>query len=163
MDAITILAASVNEPLLRSIGLLLDDNIIYGLVIVALLLIGERRLGKITKVMLALALALLLATGLKNLIAEERPCAGQDWCPHDFAFPSLHATAAFTLMIAFLNKRSYPAYLAFALFVCFTRLNLGMHDFQDIAGALPVALISYYLVDILWRSGAVKGGKKDGF
>jgi membrane-associated phospholipid phosphatase len=163
MDAITALAASVNEPILRTVGLLLDDSLIYGFVLLALLFIGEMRWDKRAKVMLALALALLLATGLKYAIAEERPCAGQDWCPEDFAFPSLHATAAFALMIAFLNKRSYPFYFAFALFVCFTRLNLGVHDFQDIAGALPVSLVSYYLIDILWRSGIVKEGKTDGF
>ncbi len=162
MDAITALAASVNEPLLRSIGLLLDDTKVYGLVILALLLIGEQRPGKIGKVLLTLALAVLLGTCLKSFMADARPCAGQDGCPDDYAFPSLHATAAFTLMIAFLNKKSYPAYLAFALFVCFTRLNLGMHDFQDIAGALPVALVSYYLVDSVWRTAMAKEGKKHG-
>ena len=162
MDAITALAASVNVPILRTIGLLLDDSLTYGFGILILLFIGEMRWSKRTKVMLALALALILATGLKYAIAEERPCAGQDWCPGDYAFPSLHATAAFTLMIAFLNKRSYLFYFAFALFVCFTRLNLGMHDFQDIAGALPVSLLSYYLVDIVWNA-SVKEGKKDGF
>lgn len=163
MDAITALAASVDEPTLRSIGLLLDGSIIYGLVVLALLFIGEWRWGKRAKVVLALALALLLATGMKNIMAHERPCVGEEWCPEDYAFPSLHATVAFVLMTAFLNKRTYPLYLAFALFVCFTRLNLGVHSFQDVAGALPVALLSYYLVDILWKTGIVKGGKKDGF
>ncbi|MDD5171619.1 MAG: phosphatase PAP2 family protein [Candidatus ainarchaeum sp.] len=163
MDAITVLAASVNEPLLRTIGLILDDSLVYGFVILAFLFIGEMRWSKRLKVMLALALALLLATGLKYAMAEERPCAGQDWCPEDYALPSLHATAAFTLMIAFLNKRTYPLYLLFALFVCFTRLNLGVHYFQDIVGALPVALLSYYLVDIAWKSTRAKEAKKDGF
>jgi len=156
MDVITATAASVNEPLLRTIGLLLDDSMTYGLVLLGLLLVGEQRQGKLAKIMLTVALALLLAIGLKNTIADQRPCIGQEGCPDDFAFPSLHATTAFTLMIAFLNKRSYIVYFAFALFVCFTRLNLGMHDFQDIAGALPVAVLSYYAVDAVWR---IKEGK----
>jgi membrane-associated phospholipid phosphatase len=54
-------------------------------------------------------------------------------------------------MTGFLNKKSYPLFLLFALFVSFTRMNLGVHVFEDIAGALPVALISYYLIDIAWK------------
>lgn len=156
------MAVSVNAPLLRAVGLLLDDTMTYGLVLLGLLLLGEQRPGKLAKVILTVVLALLLAMGLKNIMADQRPCVGQEGCPDDFAFPSLHATAAFTLMIAFLNKRSYVFYFAFTLFVCFARMNLGMHDFEDIAGALPVAVLSYYAVDAIWRSGALKEVEKHG-
>jgi membrane-associated phospholipid phosphatase len=65
-------------------------------------------------------------------------------------------------MIAFLNRRSYPLYLLFALFVSFTRLNLGVHAFVDIAAALPIAAIGYYAVDMAWNAGKKKGGKTHG-
>jgi len=52
-------------------------------------------------------------------------------------------------MTAFIRKKLFPAYLLFALFVSFTRINLGVHLFWDIAAALPVALISYYITLIV--------------
>jgi membrane-associated phospholipid phosphatase len=151
MDSITAIAHGIDNPLLQLIGMALDSSAIYGILVLALIIIGENRDGKRKKIIASLAVALVLATALKYLMAHERPCAGEQWCPEDYSFPSLHATVAFALMIGFLNKGSFPYYLAFALFVSFTRLNLGVHTFLDIAGALPIALIAYYLTDIIWR------------
>ncbi|MCI0503531.1 phosphatase PAP2 family protein [Candidatus Micrarchaeota archaeon] len=151
MDSITAIAAGIQNPLLSAVGLALDSAAIYAILILALMLLGERRDGKRKKIIASLAVAFLLAGILKFAMAHERPCIGETWCPEDNSFPSMHAAIAFTLMIGFLNKRGYPLYLAFALFVSFTRLNLGVHVFLDIAGALPIALISYYLTDIIWQ------------
>jgi membrane-associated phospholipid phosphatase len=157
MDSITAAALSIQDPALTAAGMLLDGSAAYVLAVLALMLIGERRDEKRMKIIASLAVAFALGTALKYAMAHARPCAGEPWCPDDYSFPSMHATIAFALMTGFLNKRSYPLYLLFALFVCFTRLNLGVHVFLDIAGALPVALIAYYLTDIAWR----KGGKKE--
>ncbi len=151
MDSITAIAAGIQNPLLTLIGMGLDSSAIYAILVLALLVWGEARDDKRKKIAASLLLCGLLATGLKYALMHERPCVAEPWCPDDFAFPSLHAALAFTLMAGFLNKRSYPMYLAFALFVSFTRMNLGVHTFLDIAGALPVALMSYYLTDIFWR------------
>ncbi len=158
MDTITSIAVSVDNPLLRAIGLALDDSIIYAALVIALLLIGESRNEKRVKVLAALVLAFIAVNAIKYVIAEERPCAGFAWCPTDYAFPSTHATIAFTLMTGFLNKRSYALYLLFALFVSFTRMNIGVHTFLDIAGALPVALLCYYFTDIIWREREAMAG-----
>jgi membrane-associated phospholipid phosphatase len=152
MDAITSAAMAVRDPLLQSMGLFLDNSLAYAAVILILLFSGETRNPKRAKVLLCLALAILMVMGVKSVLAVERPCAGQAWCPDDYSFPSLHAVAAFALMTAFLDKKAFPAYFIFALFVCFTRLNLGVHTFRDIAGALPIALVSYYITDLLWKS-----------
>jgi membrane-associated phospholipid phosphatase len=151
MDTITALAYGIRSPTLDAAGLFLDNALIYAAVVFIFVFSGEDRSGKRIKIILSLTLAVLLSAGIKAFIAHERPCSGEGWCPDGYSLPSMHAAAAFTLMIGFLNKRSYPVYLLFALFVAFTRLNLGVHVFQDVAGALPVAMVSYYLADIGWR------------
>ena len=153
MDTITSLALSIDSPILKAVGAVLDNALAYGLMILALIFIGEKRDGKRSKIIISIILAVFLASAIKFAIARDRPCAGMEWCPESYSFPSMHAAVAFALMTGFLNKKSYPAYALFALFVCFTRINLGVHIFVDIAGALPVALISYYLTDMLYKEG----------
>ncbi|MFH1521126.1 MAG: phosphatase PAP2 family protein [Candidatus Micrarchaeota archaeon] len=151
MDAISILALSIEHPLLRAVDLFFDSAIVYIAIILTLIVISEKRNDKRRKIVLSLVVAFLIATTVKVMLAHERPCIGQLECPNDYSFPSLHATIAFTLMCGFLNKKSFSFFMFFALLIAFTRLNLGVHVFQDIAGALPVALISYYITDVFWK------------
>jgi membrane-associated phospholipid phosphatase len=167
MDAITAAALAVNDPLIRTIGMFLDNSMAYAAIIIILLFAGEERNTKRAKVLLCLALSIVIVMAVKDILAVDRPCAGSETCPKDHSFPSMHAVAAFALMTAFLDKKAFPVYLVFALFVCFTRLNLGVHTFRDISGALPIALISYYAIDMAWPriEPAVKqllGGAIDG-
>jgi len=152
MDALTAAAMAINSPALTSVSLLIDNGFIFVAVILALVLIAERRNGKRLKIIAALVLAVVAGFALKNIYAIHRPCSGTG-CPADYSFPSLHAVTAFTLMIAFLDKRSYPFFLFFALFVAFTRLHLGVHTFEDIAAAFPVAVLAYHIVDSRWKYG----------
>ena len=151
MDSITALALSVDNPLVHMAGMILDDTIIYVVIVMGLLLIGENRNDKRMKIIASLVVAALAVIAIKHTLQIERPCIGEDWCPDDYSFPSTHAAVGFALMAGFLNKRSYALYLLFALFVGFTRMNIGVHVFGDIAGALPIALIAYYVTDIFWR------------
>ena len=143
--SITEICQSLDFEILKSIGWLINDAIAYGLILIALLLIGEKRRDKRTQILFSLVLAVLAALVIKQWMAVERPCIGEDWCPSGYSFPSTHAVAAFTLMAGFIRSRNYPYYLLFAVFVAFTRLNLGVHFFQDIVAALPIALVSYYV------------------
>lgn len=156
MDAITAAALSIQNPALTAVGRLLDHDLLYMALVLAIALAAEWRNGKRLKIVFSLGVAFILGTALKQVVAEPRPCAGLAGCPADFAFPSLHALIAFTLMTGFLNKRSFALFLVFALFVSFTRLNIGVHSFIDIAGALPVALISYYIADLASKTDAGK-------
>ncbi len=149
VDAITTLAYSIQNPILHQIDLLIDKDVLFFLVVIALVLIGESKNEKRIKIFASLLLAVGAGYLIKHAIAEHRPCFGLDWCPQDYSFPSLHAVAAFTLMCGFISRRSFPLYLLFALFICFSRMNLGVHYFIDIAGALPVAMVSYYVTHIL--------------
>jgi len=163
VDLITGAALSVQNPMITQIALLVNNDLLYAALVFALVLIAEGRNSKRMKVLLSLVIAVGLGILVKTALAEQRPCAGEAWCPTGYSFPSLHATAAFTLMIAFLNKKSYPAFLLFALFIAFTRLNLGVHIFRDIAGALPLAVMAYYITGLAWplvekRAGRVLDG-----
>src|SRR4030042_5187581 len=108
MDSITAWALSVDNPALHIAGWFLDNAIAYGTVVLALLFIGERRDEKRMKIIASLLVTVLAVWAVKYAMAYERPCAGEDWCPTDYSFPSMHAAVAFTLMTGFLNKKSYP-------------------------------------------------------
>jgi membrane-associated phospholipid phosphatase len=162
MDTVTALAISIDSPLLRAVGEILANEFAYVAIIIALTVLGESRNDKRLKILVTFVAVMVLCAAIKQGLGHPRPCAGEDWCPTDYAFPSMHAAAAFTLMIAFLNRRSYPLYLLFALFVSFTRLNLGVHAFVDVAAALPIATIGYYAVDMAWNAGKKRGRETHG-
>ena len=151
MDSITALALSVDNPAITMAGMILDNSIVYAAILLGLLMIGEERNEKRMKILASLLVVAVAVTAIKYTVQTDRPCAGEEFCPDDYSFPSLHSATAFALMIGFLNKKSYPLFLLFALFVAFTRMNIEVHTFNDIAGALPIALISYYVTDIFWR------------
>jgi len=153
MDPITEFAFNINNELLAQASLLLNNNLVFTVLVIAIVLFAERRDSKRIKIFSALLIAFVFSIVLKSAFAVERPCAqlGLDYCPGDYSFPSMHATIAFTLMVAFLNKRSFWVFMLFALFVSFSRLVIAAHSFADIAAALPVALVSYYMIDVLWR------------
>jgi len=152
MDIITQLAYTLNSGWLATLNLLIDNDVIYLFILLAVVLLGERRPQKIAKIFFALILALLVGYAIKSAFAVERPCVSLalPYCPNDYSFPSLHALTAFVVMVAFLNKKSYWFYSLFALFISFTRLSLAVHSFHDIAGSLALALIIYHIVDIFW-------------
>lgn len=145
MVSVTQIAQSVDIGPVREIGLLLSDPLIYGALLIILVIAVERKKEKMMKIMFSLALATLLGMAAKEAFSYERPCAGEEWCPGGYSFPSTHAVTAFTLMAAFIRRKEYPLYLLFALFVGFSRMNIGVHLFQDIVAALPIALVAYYI------------------
>ncbi len=153
MDIITEFAFNIKNDILTSVSLLINDNTVFALFVLALLLITEKRNQKRLKVIIALVLVAALTFTIKMAMGIERPCVslGLPYCPDEPSFPSIHAAVAFTLMISFLDKKQFPLFVIFALFISFSRLNLAVHSFRDIAGALPIALIAYYIVDVLWR------------
>lgn len=153
MDPVTDYAFHLSNGPLTEASLILNNDIIFALLVIALVLIAEKRNPKRVKIFSAVLLAAIFSVALKSIFMVERPCSimDLDYCPADYALPSLHATVAFALMISFLNKRSYWVFVLFALFVSFSRLVLAVHTFRDIAAALPVALVSYYIVAVLWR------------
>ncbi|MBS3068228.1 phosphatase PAP2 family protein [Candidatus Micrarchaeota archaeon] len=160
-DYISLFISTVNNELLTNISKALDSDIIFGIALLTAMLIGERRREKIKKIIFAFVLAFIISAAAKEIFKINRPCINEFAridCPNSYAFPSTHAALSFTLAIAFLNKRSYPAYLLFAVFVSFTRIYLTVHSLVDVGGGIAVAGISYYITDLL-----IKNGEKQGF
>ena len=154
MDPITEFAFNLNNGLLTYASLIINNDLIFLLIITALVLLIEKRDGKRAKIFSAIILSAVFVVLIKSFMMAERPCVslGLEYCPESYSFPSMHATIAFTMMISFINKKSYWIFMIFALFVAFTRMVLAVHSFIDIAGALPVALITYYIIDVVGRS-----------
>ena len=146
--SITASIASIHNEWLTAVSMLLDNSAVFALAIIAIALLIERERKGRVRLAATLILTFILASALKNTLAVSRPCAtGGEFCPSSFSLPSMHASIAFALLFAFLDKKIFPLYLLFALFVAFTRLTLGVHTFEDVAAALPVAFISFYLSD----------------
>lgn len=154
VDQITIAIESLNFPIVTDVAVLLNGTLFFGVCLLALLAFFEPRNEKRLKVVRVMILAFILAISLKEIMKVPRPCTeipSKLICPEDYGFPSNHAAVAFALMIAFINKPTYPFFLAFAVFVSFTRVYLGMHSVDDVLAGLVVAPIAYQLVDLLWK------------
>ncbi|MBU0586094.1 phosphatase PAP2 family protein [Candidatus Micrarchaeota archaeon] len=153
MDILTLWISSINIQILTDIAAFLNSEVVLSLITAGLVLCGERRPEKLKKIFFAAVLVLILTMSLKFLFAIERPCAelnAKIVCPTDYSFPSGHTLLVFTVAIAFLNKRSFPFYLVFALFVAFTRIYLGVHTIEDVAGGIALAPFVYYITDQVW-------------
>ena len=151
MISITEVIQSVDIEMLKTMGWILNSSIIYGLLLGIIIVVAEKE--RRLRIFVAILLALVIGMAVKQVFAVERPCLGEDWCPLDYSFPSNHAVAAFTLMIAFLRRKAFPYFFLFALFIAFTRINIGVHTFQDIEAALPVAFVSYYITRTVIADG----------
>lgn len=153
MDGISIIISQLDVPALTAIASFLDHDIVIAAVTLLLVLVFERRKNKVGKVILAMALAVILGTAVKDLVHIDRPCVtvpAKIACPDSYSFPSGHTLLTFTVALAFLNKKEFPFYLAFAVFVAFTRIYLGVHSFEDVAGSMALAPFVYYLADSMW-------------
>lgn len=161
MDALTNWIAQLSNPFLTDVARLFANELVLVAIIIALIVWGEKRKEKVWKIVLAVFLAFLLSTALKLALRTERPCGllhskvECPWAefpnPWTYSFPSGHTLVAFTVALAFLNKREFPFYLAFALFVAFTRIYLGVHTFEDVAGSIALAPFVYYITDVIWK------------
>ena len=103
----------------------------------------------------AVALALVLGFAFQLLIQEARPCAtvpGRIPCPPGFSLPSIHSLLAFTLAISALGNRSFPLYLAFAAFVAFSRVYLGVHAPAEAFAGLALAFFACVATEMLWKA-----------
>lgn len=169
LDYITAYIAGLDNSLLTAVSVFIDNELAFGALMLLVLFAGERRPEKIKKIAIALLLAFVISYTAKGMFKIERPCLGAAEqkipCNDSYSFPSTHTAAAFTLALAFLNKRSYPAYLLFAIFVAFTRIYLLAHTFVDVSGGIIVAGVSYYLVDLKngnWLSQNKNGEEYEG-
>ena len=152
-DIITRSINGLNDPALTLIAQVIDSDFIFTLMVLGLLML-EKDGTKRKKVFVALLAAFLLTVALKSAFHIQRPCTellAKIPCPMGYAFPSAHAMVAFTLAVAFLYRPNYWAYLGFALIVAASRIYLGVHSLEDVAGSLALSVILYNSIDHVWR------------
>ena len=152
LDAFSLVRSPVREA-----SVFLNDPVLgFGfaalLVIAVSFLLREQR--KIPYIFTAVALALLLGVAFKSFLQEERPCVeipGKIPCPIDFALPSIHALLAFTLVVISAGNRSFAVYLAFAIFIAFSRVYLGVHTISEVAAGLAMAFFACVMNEVIWK------------
>jgi len=120
----------------------------------------------------AMVLAIVMALFLKDLYDIPRPC--NDWLtdakactpPEDYGFPSGHTAFAFVFVAASLGTAVFPVYLVLGIIIAFSRIYLGVHSIEDVAGGVVLGMLSYLVfeeaVDAIGRGRDKKkkhGGK----
>lgn len=154
MDSLSLAIAQLDFWWLTLVAVMLDNDLLMIIMTFVLVLLTERRKKKLLKIVLAVGLAVLLSTAIKELVKIERPCINKAWkieCPSTYSFPSGHTLIAFTIAIAFLNKPTFLFYLLYAVFIAFTRIYLGVHTFEDVAVSIALAPFVYYIADEIWK------------
>lgn len=154
LNLLTMEIVKTNIEWLTLISVLLDNDLVFLGITLFLVFLGEQRKEKFTKIVFAIVLAFLFGAVLKFILVIERPCVelpSKVPCPSSYSFPSGHGLVALTVMLSFLNKRSFLFYFFYAVFILFTRIYLGVHTFYDIAGSVGFAPLVYYITDELWK------------
>ena len=109
----------------------------------------------------AIFLALLLATVsvslLKNAINEDRPCVGLLSCPDDSGMPSGHSTFAFIFAAGSLGSSAFWFFFPAALIVGFSREYCGAHSMAQVASGAGLGVALFFISEeLLIYFGATK-------
>jgi dolichol kinase len=90
---------------------------------------------------------------LKRVIAIPRPCQlNPDLyaaCLSDSAYPSQHASAAFSFVFPFLGHALFPLIYLIGLLVSWSRVYQGLHSWFDIGGGIAVAGLGYSIAEAI--------------
>ncbi|MCX6767374.1 MAG: phosphatase PAP2 family protein [Candidatus Micrarchaeota archaeon] len=110
--------------------------------------------------LLALLAVYFLTPVVKDFYAVERPCADNGGCPNSYGFPSTHAAAAFVFVAAGIGSAIILFFLPAAVLIAYTRLYLGVHTIDQVAGGVAFAFVVYFLVEWLWERLSERFGIK---
>ncbi len=107
----------------------------------------------------AVAATALLVPAVKELYAEERPCAiGEAKALCDgYGFPSGHSAVAAAIAVGVLGSTWFFVLLPAAFFIGFTRIFLNVHSFGQVVGGIALGLMVFFIADALEK--AAKGLK----
>ncbi len=100
----------------------------------AAVVITEKRMQKQLKIIATMALAAIASyiIGAISLVLVN---------------PGIFTAMSFGIMTAYMNKGSFWIFFLLALAMCFFEAWSGSANLFDIAAALPVGLLSFYLID----------------
>lgn len=131
------------------------DTVLFTMILIAVIwYLVDRRMG--IRLFYILIINAVVNDFLKNTFMLPRPCQIDPsvglLCPLSYGFPSGAAQKALLLAgIVFIEYR-IPLYrilgIIFALFLCFSRIYLGVHYFTDVLGGLFVGAV---LLLLYWK------------
>ena len=149
--------------LLTTVSIFFDNDYILFSTLIFLYLITsyffKTQRKKFPKLILTLLIGFLILIAVKEIFTYPRPCVTDESlisCPESYSFPSGHALTILIFAIVLIGEPSFFIFFIFALFICYTRVFLGVHTPLDIAGSLGFAFLSYAISDVIIR----KVGKK---
>lgn len=95
---------------------------------------------------------ILLTIFFKYILFQERVCTSSlVECPATPSFPSGHAMLAFgTALFFYKRKYVFLSLIFFSILVMLSRLYLGVHSFNDIAGSVSLSLFYF---SVWWKNG----------
>jgi len=99
--------------------------------------------------LVSLILAVLLGVGLKTFLGDARPCVEVDSripCPVSNGFPSNHALIASVFALGALGTILFWPYVAFAVIIPLSRLWLGVHSLEQVAGGMALGAMVFLAV-----------------
>ncbi|MBM3229397.1 phosphatase PAP2 family protein [Candidatus Parvarchaeota archaeon] len=167
-QALFSIISSLDFRPLTIISAVLDSSYLFALLLVAIVVAvalkaKDKKIGwrQAKFALVCMLLAFVIGYALKEITKVERPCASAQAkipCRQDYSLPSLHAATAFALSLAYLgdrrHKRLFFILLAFAIFVSFSRVYLGMHSTIDVVAGFGIAGLAY--AGALWLEGRGK-------
>lgn len=137
----------------------LGDFGIFWLVVACVLAASKKYRFIGLTLLLALVLNYLVSNVLlKAIVARPRPCQINPAihllinCPGSFSFPSGHSSASFAgaMVLALTRFKYWPAFMALAVLIGFSRLYLYVHFPSDVIagalGGLAIGWAAYYLM-----------------
>ncbi|MEW5955893.1 MAG: phosphatase PAP2 family protein, partial [Candidatus Micrarchaeota archaeon] len=144
----TLAVAGLDNGVLTAVSLFLDGYWALCLILAFVLAMF------LTKRRLALILALLLALAFLPLARDyygvPRPCLTEKTnCVFEPGFPSAHATTAFIFVAASVGTPLFFLFLPIALFTAFSRVYLGVHSLEQVAGGIALGIILFVLSEVV--------------
>ena len=113
---------------------------------------SKGRIGRRVKILiLTIIITTILAQTLKVILPVERPCQMinpiPNHCPTNNAYPSGHASIAFSFVYPFLGSKLFFLFYPLAIIVGYWRVFSGVHTWFDIAGSIATAALGYSVAE----------------
>ncbi len=146
------------------VSLVLNNHYYPILIVLAFIALAFSKNRK--ALIVSLILVTLLTPALKGFYHEERPCNSIPSIVdcRDFGFPSGHAITAVLLAAATLGTYAFFFFLPTAFTIAFSRIYLGVHDLNQLAGGISLGLFVFFVLERFHQSRfgeKIKGKKAD--